>query len=383
MRVGLTGGIASGKSTVARAVRRSSACPSSTPTRSRATSSRPARPLLAQVLARFGPGVRAADGSARPARAARARVSRRRSARRELEALLHPAIRRRAARAARPRPAGPTRSSSSRCWPNRTPPGDYDRVLVVDCDEALQRARLRSATAPAPSQVAGDRSPPRRRARARLAARRRRDRQRRGPGCAGPAGARHCTRATCELAAEPAEQPDGRWRGLRRGRRDAQAQYADDRAPSGTRPPPGDAARVRAAAERAHAHLPAPRFPLQPGAVPQREGQPAGAAARRCRACSTSSPSPPRGDVRSDVLKELERHLAHAERIPEPPGDRRRRACARCIAQPRPPARRPVGRGRRPGCSRCATRNSSRRSSTAARSRAAPANSTCRTISSG
>ena len=89
-----------------------------------------------------------------------------------------------------------------------------------------------------------------------------------------------------------------------------------------------------------------------------------------------------RGDVRSDVLKELERHLTKLHEYQNHPGIDAR-APARADEQSDPAAHRSV-RGRAPpGCSRCGTRSSWRPSSIAARSRAAPANSICPTITSG
>ena len=139
MRVALTGGIASGKSTVAvlfaqlgvpvidmDALARELVAPGTT--------------LLGQVLARFGEQVRAPDG-ALDRRALRELVFRNADARHELEALLHPAIRARAAELA----AGVHAPYLIIVIPLLAEAGyasDYDRVLVVDCDEPLQRLRL-------------------------------------------------------------------------------------------------------------------------------------------------------------------------------------------------------------------------------------------------
>lgn len=139
MRVALTGGIASGKSTVAvlfaqlgvpvidmDALARELVAPGTT--------------LLGQVLARFGEQVRAPDG-ALDRRALRELVFRNADARHELEALLHPAIRARAAELAAAVHA-PYLIIVIPLLAEAGYASDYDRVLVVDCDEPLQRLRL-------------------------------------------------------------------------------------------------------------------------------------------------------------------------------------------------------------------------------------------------
>ena len=139
MRVALTGGIASGKSTVA-ALFAELGVPVIDLDQLAREVVAPGTALLAQVLAHFGPGVRAPDGSL-DRRALRALVFRDAAARHELEAMLHPAIRARAAELAAAVPAPylivviPLLAESGTA-------AEYDRVLVVDCDEALQRARL-------------------------------------------------------------------------------------------------------------------------------------------------------------------------------------------------------------------------------------------------
>ena len=74
--------------------------------------------------------------------------------------------------------------------------------------------------------------------------------------------------------------PDGHdpsHRGLRRAPRSRRIAEMSEEAQTSTRTGAGaGAAHIRAAAQRAHAHLPAPRFPLQPGAVPQRDAKPVG-----------------------------------------------------------------------------------------------------------
>jgi dephospho-CoA kinase len=139
MRVALSGGIASGKSTVA-ALFAGLGVPIVDLDEIAREVVAPGGALLAQVLQRFGPAVRAADGSLER-RALRELVFRDPARRRELEALLHPAIRARAAQleaAAR----GPYVITVIPLLAESERAGDYDRVLVVDCDERLQRARL-------------------------------------------------------------------------------------------------------------------------------------------------------------------------------------------------------------------------------------------------
>src|ERR1700750_2819349 len=95
MRVALTGGIASGKSTVAALFGQLGVPIIDLDVIAREVVA-PGSALLARVLERFGPAVRAADGSL-DRRALRERVFRDAAARRELEALLHPVIQARAA----------------------------------------------------------------------------------------------------------------------------------------------------------------------------------------------------------------------------------------------------------------------------------------------
>ena len=139
MRVALTGGIASGKSSVAVLFAQLGVPVIDMDVLARELVA-PGTTLLGQVLARFGERVRAPDG-ALDRRALRELVFRDADARRELEALLHPAIRARAAELAAAVHAPylivviPLLAESGYA-------SDYERVLVVDCDEPLQRLRL-------------------------------------------------------------------------------------------------------------------------------------------------------------------------------------------------------------------------------------------------
>jgi dephospho-CoA kinase len=139
MRVALTGGIASGKSTVASLFAELGVPIVDMDEIAREVVA-PGSALLAQVIERFGPSVRAADGSLER-RALREIIFREASARTGLEALLHPAIRARAAQreaAAR----GPYVITVIPLLAETERAGDYDRVLLVDCEERTQRERL-------------------------------------------------------------------------------------------------------------------------------------------------------------------------------------------------------------------------------------------------
>jgi dephospho-CoA kinase len=148
MRVGLTGGIASGKSAVARLFAAHGAPIIDSDEIARALLA-PGSPLLAEVLARFGTELQRPDGSLERARL-RERVFADSAARRDLEQLLHPAI------AARARQLGEDAQGPYQIHvvPLLVEAGlgaRYDRILVVDCPEPLQRSRLlaRDALSPA------------------------------------------------------------------------------------------------------------------------------------------------------------------------------------------------------------------------------------------
>lgn len=140
-RVGLTGGIASGKSTVANLFAALGVPIIDTDVLARevlATGS----PLLAEVTAHFGPGIVASEGGL-DRRALRARVFADPAERHWLEQRTHPAIR---------------ALTDERCDAARGPysivaipllvetgsAARFDRVLVVDTDPALQLARLQA-----------------------------------------------------------------------------------------------------------------------------------------------------------------------------------------------------------------------------------------------
>lgn len=139
-RIGLTGGIGSGKSTVARVLvaRGSALVDTDAIARSLTAPGGAALPLIAE---RFGPGVIGADGALDRARMREIAFGDP-SSRRALEAVLHPLIGEQAQREAAAA-AGrtilfdvPLLTESSH-WRARV-----DRVLVVDCRERTQVARV-------------------------------------------------------------------------------------------------------------------------------------------------------------------------------------------------------------------------------------------------
>ncbi|MEJ0038807.1 MAG: dephospho-CoA kinase [Gammaproteobacteria bacterium] len=140
-RVGLTGGIASGKSTVARLFEALGVPVIDTDLLAREVVA-PGEPLLGQIAARFGAGVLAEDGNLNR-KSLRALVFADAAARADLEQLMHPAIRARleASSAALGGPYQLLVIPLLVETGGRTP---VDRVLVVDCSEALQIRRLQA-----------------------------------------------------------------------------------------------------------------------------------------------------------------------------------------------------------------------------------------------
>jgi dephospho-CoA kinase len=150
LRVGLTGGIGSGKSSVARALAGLGALVVDTDALAHALTA-PGGAALPAIVAAFGSDMIAADGAMDRGRM-RALVFAQPSERARLEAILHPmigALTRQAAEAAAP---GQTvvfdvpLLAESGTWRARV-----DRVLVVDCTAATQVARVvaRSGWTPA------------------------------------------------------------------------------------------------------------------------------------------------------------------------------------------------------------------------------------------
>jgi dephospho-CoA kinase len=139
LRIGLTGGIASGKSAVAEAFARRGVPVVDTDRLAREVVE-PGSPALAAVVAEFGPGILAADGRL-DRRRLRALVFADPARRQRLEAILHPAIRAAMAAAV----AAVTAPYVVVAIPLLAETGErtaVDRVLVVDCPPEVQLARL-------------------------------------------------------------------------------------------------------------------------------------------------------------------------------------------------------------------------------------------------
>lgn len=143
MTIGLTGGVASGKSTVARAFNAlHPGCVVDADVAARAVVE-PNSEGLAAVVAAFGAGVLQADGELDRA-ALRRTVFADAAARRQLESLLHPRIRAWMLAQAEQAPTPYvvfdipllTEGGGRKAWPM------LRRVLVVDVPVAMQRARL-------------------------------------------------------------------------------------------------------------------------------------------------------------------------------------------------------------------------------------------------
>ncbi len=139
LRIGLTGGIASGKSTAARRFGELGAAIVDADEGARAlvVAGQPAR---AEIVARFGAGILAADGRL-DRRALRERVFRDPGSRADLEAILHPRIRTEMARRAAAA-TGPYTILVIPLLIEAGPRDDIDRILVVDANEDTQRQRL-------------------------------------------------------------------------------------------------------------------------------------------------------------------------------------------------------------------------------------------------
>jgi dephospho-CoA kinase len=152
MRVGLTGGIASGKSAVSRLFASHGVPIIDSDDIARALLA-PGNPLLAAVYARFGTDLARTDGSLDRA-LLRSRVFEDGATRHQLEQLLHPAIAARAQELAAQLP-GPYQIHVVPLLVEAGLAARYDRVLVVDCPPSLQLARLlaRDGITPALAQA--------------------------------------------------------------------------------------------------------------------------------------------------------------------------------------------------------------------------------------
>lgn len=139
-RIGLTGGIASGKSTVAEHFRALGVPVIDTDVIAREVVE-PGQPALAEIADTFGDGVIRDDGSLDRA-ALRELIFAVDGARKKLEAILHPLIREEAVRQANA--AGGAYQVIVVPLLTASPLKLFvDRILVVDCDEGTQLERLR------------------------------------------------------------------------------------------------------------------------------------------------------------------------------------------------------------------------------------------------
>ena len=139
LRIGLTGGIASGKSSVAQRFIELGVPVIDADEAARAVVA-PGKPGLAQVIKRFGPGMLSANGEL-DRRALRNLIFSDPASRRDLEAILHPLIRadmeQRAAAA-----VGPYVVMAIPLLVEGGARDRVDRILVVDVDEAVQVQRV-------------------------------------------------------------------------------------------------------------------------------------------------------------------------------------------------------------------------------------------------
>ena len=150
LRVGLTGGIASGKSTVADMFAELGIPVIDTDVIAREVV-RPGQPALDEIREVFGNGVIAADGTLDRA-AMRAIVFGDDAARRRLEAILHPRIGE-ATREQADAAGGSYQIIVVPLLVESSLRGFVDRVLVVDCDEDTQVARLLARDAESEAQA--------------------------------------------------------------------------------------------------------------------------------------------------------------------------------------------------------------------------------------
>jgi dephospho-CoA kinase len=140
MRVGLTGGVASGKSTVAALLRELGAVVVDSDVLAREVVE-PGTPGLAAVVEAFGPEVLTADGRLdRPALGAV--VFGDQPARRRLEGILHPLIRARAAELEAAAPAGTVVVHDIPLLVETGQADRFDAVVVVDVPVETQVARM-------------------------------------------------------------------------------------------------------------------------------------------------------------------------------------------------------------------------------------------------
>ena len=140
LRIGLTGGIGSGKSTVSRLLAERGAVIVDADAIAREVVE-PGTPGLAAVVEAFGAGILAADGSLnRPALAAVVFADR--GARRTLDAIVHPLVRARAIEIAAAAPPDAVVVNDVPLLAETGQASSYDVVLVVETDPGTRIARL-------------------------------------------------------------------------------------------------------------------------------------------------------------------------------------------------------------------------------------------------
>lgn len=149
-RIGLTGGIASGKSTVAELFASLGAVIIDTDVIARDVVE-PGQPALDDIVAAFGAAVLQADGTLDRA-ALRQRVFGNESERKQLEAITHPRIRDAVLREAAVA-GGPYQIIVVPLLVGSPLVDFVDRVLVVDCDEDTQIERLMARDADSEAQA--------------------------------------------------------------------------------------------------------------------------------------------------------------------------------------------------------------------------------------
>jgi dephospho-CoA kinase len=141
LRIGLTGGIASGKSTVAERFAQLGIPVIDADVAARDVVA-PGTLGLVQVIERFGPGVLAENGEL-DRRALRQRIFSNPGSRQDLEAILHPLIREAMEHSAEAM-VGPYLIMVIPLLVESGSRGRVDRILVVDVDEAVQLERMQA-----------------------------------------------------------------------------------------------------------------------------------------------------------------------------------------------------------------------------------------------
>jgi dephospho-CoA kinase len=148
LRIGLTGGIASGKSTVTQRFEELGVPVIDADVASRSVVE-PGKPGLARVVERFGPQVLDAEGRL-DRRALRTVIFKDSASRQALEAILHPLVRADMEQQAAAAEGPYVVMAIPLLIEGGNPHQRVDRVLVVDVDEALQiqRVQMRDGTSP-------------------------------------------------------------------------------------------------------------------------------------------------------------------------------------------------------------------------------------------